>query len=150
MSVTETTQSVSGFNVGDHLRSWTTGKVYQIKSIYRDGTYLVREVETAIYDCMYNSDLLKMELLTMPRAETKHTKPDHYKALALEPFEVAVRNGEGRAVLRFSTQKYLARFENKNGLEDLKKASRCLDLLICLEEFGKDSTEMLHLLKNPR
>ena len=67
--------------------------------------------------------------------EDKVNNPNHYKgAFGLEAIEV-VRNfaGDLTAVQGFywgNAIKYLLRFQNKNGLEDLKKARKNLDWLI--------------------
>lgn len=56
---------------------------------------------------------------------------DHYKKLAIQPVEYIQANG-----LRFiegSIVKYVTRWRDKNGIEDLKKARHFLDLLIEFE-----------------
>lgn len=61
---------------------------------------------------------------------------NHYKSLAIEPIEYAYRNNldffQGNVV------KYITRFRDKNGLEDLKKAKHYIDLLIQFE-YGEES-----------
>ena len=56
---------------------------------------------------------------------------NHYKGLAIEPVEYAYKNNldffQGNVV------KYITRFRDKNGLEDLKKAKHFIDLLIQFE-----------------
>lgn len=56
---------------------------------------------------------------------------DHYTKLAIQPWEVIERNGmgffDGNAV------KYLMRFRDKGGVQDLEKARHYLDKLIELE-----------------
>ena len=55
----------------------------------------------------------------------------HYKDMAIQPVEFIHKNGigfvEGCAI------KYLCRWRNKNGIEDLKKARHFIDLLIEME-----------------
>lgn len=57
---------------------------------------------------------------------------NHYKGMAIQPVEFIQANAipymEGNAI------KYLCRWRNKNGLEDLKKARHYIDLLIQFEE----------------
>lgn len=59
----------------------------------------------------------------------------HYKKLAIEPVEYAYKNNldffQGNVV------KYITRFRDKNGLEDLKKAKHFIDLLIQFE-YGEE------------
>lgn len=55
----------------------------------------------------------------------------HYVGLAIQPVEYAHRNN-----LNFcqgSIVKYVTRYKDKNGLEDLKKARHFIDLLIQME-----------------
>ena len=56
---------------------------------------------------------------------------DHYKKLAVQPIEYIHANGipfaEGSVI------KYVTRWRDKGGVEDLKKARHFLDLLIELE-----------------
>lgn len=60
---------------------------------------------------------------------------NHYKSLAIEPVEYAFKNNldffQGNVV------KYITRFRDKNGLEDLKKAKHFIDLLIQFE-YGEE------------
>jgi hypothetical protein len=52
----------------------------------------------------------------------------HYKKLAIQPFEYIVKNGIGFA--EGNVIKYVTRWKDKGGIEDLKKARHFLDLLI--------------------
>lgn len=60
------------------------------------------------------------------------SEQDHYTSCAIQPIEFIVANTmdflEGNIV------KYVARYKNKNGLEDLAKARHYLDMLIEREE----------------
>lgn len=53
---------------------------------------------------------------------------DHYKKLAIQPFEYIHRNGIGFA--EGCAIKYLTRWKDKGGVQDLKKARHFIDLLI--------------------
>lgn len=55
----------------------------------------------------------------------------HYKNLPIQPVEYIHKNGLG--FIEGSAIKYLTRWRNKNGIEDLKKARHFIDLLIELE-----------------
>ena len=57
---------------------------------------------------------------------------DHYKAMAIQPFEYITANGI--AFAEGSIIKYVSRHRRKGGVEDLKKARHFLDLLIEHEE----------------
>lgn len=57
---------------------------------------------------------------------------EHYKTMAIQPVEFILANGipfvEGCVI------KYVSRWRNKNGVEDLKKAHHFLEMLIEHEE----------------
>jgi hypothetical protein len=56
---------------------------------------------------------------------------DHYKNFVIQPVEYIEKNGfsyvEGCII------KYISRWRNKNGIEDLEKAKHYIDILIELE-----------------
>lgn len=58
----------------------------------------------------------------------------HYKDMAIQPFEYIHTNGIGFA--EGCVIKYVSRWRAKNGVEDLKKARHFLDLLIEAEAKG--------------
>lgn len=68
----------------------------------------------------------------MADALTRQEGGSHYKDLAIQPVEYIHANGLG--FCEGSVVKYVTRWRNKNGIQDLKKARHFLDLLIELEE----------------
>ena len=56
---------------------------------------------------------------------------DHYKKMAIQPVEFIHKNGIG--FCEGSAIKYLTRWREKGGIEDLKKARHFIDLLIEME-----------------
>jgi hypothetical protein len=62
----------------------------------------------------------------------KQEAGEHYKKMAIQPAEYIHKNGIG--FIEGCCIKYLSRWRNKNGIEDLKKARHFLDLLIEMEE----------------
>jgi hypothetical protein len=56
----------------------------------------------------------------------------HYKGFAVQPVEFIHKNGipfmEGNAI------KYLCRWRNKGGIEDLRKAKHYIEMLIAMEQ----------------
>lgn len=59
-------------------------------------------------------------------------RPAYYTALAITPFEYAMRNKLD--AMQFSVVKYVTRFRDKGGVKDLRKAQDCLEQLIKHEE----------------
>ena len=56
----------------------------------------------------------------------------HYKNMTIQPVEFIERNNLGFCVGNII--KYVCRYKDKNGIEDLKKARHYIDLLIDMEE----------------
>ena len=63
-----------------------------------------------------------------------HIGGDHYTKLAIQPMQYSMKNGLDP--LQHTIIKYVTRFRDKAGIEDLEKAKHCIDMLI---EFEKES-----------
>jgi hypothetical protein len=61
-------------------------------------------------------------------ASDKQVGGDHYKTLAIQPAEFIHRNGIG--FLAGNVIKYVCRYKQKGGVQDLQKATHYLELLI--------------------
>jgi hypothetical protein len=59
----------------------------------------------------------------------------HYKSMIIQPMEYSMKNGLDAC--QHTAIKYISRFRDKGGIEDLKKAKHVIDMLIEFEE-GKD------------
>lgn len=55
----------------------------------------------------------------------------HYTKLAIQPMEYSMRNGLNAC--QHSVIKYVTRYKDKGGIEDLRKVRHCIDLLIQYE-----------------
>lgn len=64
-------------------------------------------------------------------AFSKEVGGNHYKDMVIQPIEFITKNGLGFIVGNII--KYVCRYKNKNGKEDLLKARHYIDLLIELE-----------------
>lgn len=53
---------------------------------------------------------------------------DHYKKMAIQPIEFILKNELG--FVEGNIIKYVCRYKDKNGLDDLKKARHYIDILI--------------------
>lgn len=87
--------------------------------------------------------------LAQQEASTEKTKPiqqevkatdmqvggDHYTKLAIQPMRYSMENGLD--ALQHTVIKYVTRFRDKNGIEDLEKAKHCIDMLIEFERNNK-------------
>ena len=56
---------------------------------------------------------------------------DHYTKLAIQPMQYSMANNLD--ALQHTVIKYVTRFRDKNGIEDLEKAKHCIDMLIEFE-----------------
>lgn len=60
---------------------------------------------------------------------------DHYTKLAIQPMRYSMENGLD--ALQHTVIKYVTRFRDKAGIEDLEKAKHCIDMLIEFEKENK-------------
>ena len=63
---------------------------------------------------------------------------DHYSKLAIQPVEYINKNN--LTYLQGNVIKYVTRYKDKNGVEDLQKAKHYIDLLIELEDKDEKKT----------
>ena len=63
---------------------------------------------------------------------------DHYSKLAIQPVEYINKNN--LTYLQGNVIKYVTRYKDKNGVEDLQKAKHYIDLLIELEDKNEKKT----------
>lgn len=64
----------------------------------------------------------------------------HYTKMKIQPFQYSMANGLDP--MQHTVVKYVTRFRDKNGIEDLKKAIHTLELLIEHEEQAKSAAEL--------
>lgn len=67
-------------------------------------------------------------------ALTRQEGGDHYKNKSIQPVQYCMANGIG--FMEGSVIKYVTRWRDKGGVQDLKKAKHFLELLIEYEEGG--------------
>lgn len=67
-----------------------------------------------------------------PSALSTQHGGDHYKKLAIQPMEYSMANGLDAC--QHTAIKYITRFRDKGGIEDLRKAIHCIEMLIEFEE----------------
>jgi hypothetical protein len=72
-------------------------------------------------------------------ANEKQYGGTHYKKMAIEPWDFIAKNNIG--YLDGSAIKYLSRWRDKNGIEDLKKAIHFIEKLIEVETHAKQSID---------
>ena len=69
----------------------------------------------------------------------KVNKPAHYQGTieCIDSIESSMSKEAFRGYLKGNIQKYIFRYEKKNGVEDLKKAQWYLNKLIEIQEYNK-------------
>lgn len=126
---------------------WTEDKEYQVK-LEDDGTLYLSDNDGDKYnDAYFNTIKTKFILKPEPSKEavpmSKESLSDlidnqhHYKNQGIEPIELMRKNfskEEFAGFLQGNVLKYMLRYKDKNGLEDLKKAKTYLTWLIKEEE----------------
>lgn len=82
------------------------------------------------YSSKTNDELRQMEVEAVAKSLAKNRQEggNHYKHMAIQPYEYCHKNNLGYC--ESNIIKYVSRWKNKNGVEDLKKARHMLDLLI--------------------
>lgn len=60
----------------------------------------------------------------------------HYRDMKIQPFEYSMANGLDP--MQHTAIKYISRFRDKNGVEDLRKAIHTIELLIEWESRNND------------
>lgn len=95
----------------------------KVDGVDRIGTW------SLLYDLKLREDLVTN---APPKASETQIAGNHYSKLKIQPMRYALENelnyGQANAV------KYITRYKDKNGIEDLKKAIHCIELLIEFEE----------------
>lgn len=64
---------------------------------------------------------------------------DHYKKLAIQPMQYSMANGLDAC--QHTIIKYVTRFRDKNGIQDLEKAKHVIDMLIQFELENQHGTD---------
>lgn len=108
----------------------------------QDKPGLLLETRSGLSTIVKTSRAEKFELVSLPTPEEPEaaTPPpsqtqvggNHYTKLKIQPMEYSMANGLD--ALQHTIVKYVTRFRDKAGLEDLKKARHCIDMLIEHEE----------------
>jgi hypothetical protein len=84
-------------------------------------------------ECPHCGDLGDSERVTPePKALDTQVGGGHYKDMAIQPMEYSMKNGLDAC--QHTAIKYISRFRDKGGIEDLRKAKHVIDMLIQFEE----------------
>ena len=114
------------------FKNQETGETKELQfecSLYQDET-------GELWKMVYITNVLDVDDVVtapcQPSSLASQVGGSHYKDFAIQPMEFIQKNGllfyEGSII------KYVCRWRNKNGVEDLKKARHYIDMLIEMEE----------------
>ena len=67
-------------------------------------------------------------------AEQDQVGGSHYKGMKIQPMRYSMANGLNAC--QATVIKYVTRYKEKGGIEDLRKAIHCIELLIEFEQEG--------------
>ncbi len=118
---------------------WTEGKEYNVVLDHISKHYVIRDDENTgwtDYEINNAGDQFKLKEVTKPTTDLIDNQP-HYTSQGIEPIELMRKNfskEEFAGFLKGNVLKYMLRYKDKNGLEDLKKAMTYLTWLIKEEE----------------
>lgn len=75
---------------------------------------------------------MNIQDIIKPTALSVQVGGEHYKNFTIQPIEFIHKNN--LSFIQGNVIKYVTRYKEKNGIEDLKKAKHYIDLLIELEQ----------------
>tara|TARA_R110002167_G_scaffold286450_1_gene491392 strand:- start:831 stop:1202 length:372 start_codon:yes stop_codon:yes gene_type:complete len=114
------------YKVGDEFISNVLGSKIEIidddYDYYQCSTELGHIIE--LDDELLNNGYTKIK-------DIKQIGGNHYSKLGIEPYEYSIKNDLN--CYQFNVIKYVTRYKDKNGIEDLKKAINTLEKLIDYE-----------------
>jgi len=110
-------------SVGDELRL-----LYTRTNNYGQPLYIFESKVGNQYLHKYELDIITLNRESTVSAFDEQTGGDHYKKLKIQPMQYALANNLNYA--QANAIKYITRYKDKNGIEDLKKAIHCLELLM--------------------
>lgn len=117
---------------------WTEGKEYKV---FNDRKYDILVIEddqgTRWNEKELTTSFNRFELKEEPTMSDLIDNQSHYKNQGIEPIDLMRKNfskEEFAGFLQGNVLKYMLRYKNKNGVEDLKKAKTYLTWLIKEEE----------------
>lgn len=123
------------FKRNDNAQQHLTTKIPTAKEHHEPKTYGTDNVEheAVAVTTIIKESAVKESLTTEPathKTSALDTQEggDHYKLMKIQPVEYILANNIGFA--EGSIIKYVSRWKNKNGIQDLKKARHFLDILI--------------------
>lgn len=130
------------FRVGDKCvvvegtQFFREGDIVTITNVMGDGTYKAVDhcdnPEWHVAESRLKIVEPREELNTSNKASDSQIGGSHYAKLAIQPMEYCLKNRLNYA--QSNAIKYITRYKDKNGIEDLKKAIHCIELLIEHEE----------------
>jgi|LakMenE01Jun11ns_1017448.scaffolds.fasta_scaffold9244177_2 hypothetical protein len=102
------------------------GIIYDAILIGNSVKFKAEDGYDAVLDLKYFEDIFNNISTTLEVND--NINPTHYSKLAIQPIEFITKNklgyNEGNVI------KYICRYKEKNGVEDLKKAKQYIDFLI--------------------
>lgn len=109
------------------------GEIVTIDTVTGSSWALCRDAEGALYSLLKEhleavGDQTPAPLPTEQPANDPVHRPHHYARFAIEPVEFVMKNGLPFAI--GNVIKYCCRWDAKDGIQDLKKARRYLDMEI--------------------
>ena len=121
------TKKVRCINNKGEERYLTINKVYDL-CMLKDKLYILDDNKDLFrYTCKYFTPELPNNTNSTLEVND-NINPTHYSKLAIQPIEFITKNklayNEGNVI------KYICRYKEKNGVEDLKKAKQYIDFLI--------------------
>lgn len=103
----------------------------EIKQIFLAHGFKIKAGESDLKNYVYDAAhaLLKQQAARQNKKQHTQVGGSHYQKYQIEPKDFIIKNGLNWAA--GNVIKYVVRYADKNGIEDLEKAKQNLDFLIC-------------------
>lgn len=103
----------------------------EIKQIFLAHGFKIKAGESDLKNYVYDAAhaLLKQQAARQNKKRHTQVGGSHYQKYQIEPKDFIIKNGLSWAA--GNVIKYVVRYADKNGIEDLEKAKQNLDFLIC-------------------
>jgi hypothetical protein len=126
--------------IGHKFIEGATGEEWEVKSLIPEGEVFAGEwncVELSSGDdgIFSTAQIEGYQPAAPKKALDIQIGGNHYKDMPIQPMEYSMKNGLDAC--QHTIVKYVTRFREKGGIEDLEKAKHCIDLLIGFEREKK-------------
>ena len=116
---------------GETCKHWSETIVTRDEFVKRWNERSIGETKVTTQPAQQESHTEETKPIQQESATNTQVGGNHYTKLAIQPMRYSMENGLD--ALQHTVIKYVTRFRDKAGIEDLEKAKHCIDMLIEFE-----------------